>query len=146
MSRRRERPPTPPPRPKALEDAPAAANGRKSRSKSRRKSRSKSMSKSRSKSLTLGVRMPHNQVYSGERIEAEVIERPAIRSGEPVWQAEIIMSQGTTNHSGRTRVFNIRGPPRKTREIAEGDAKQLTDVSTEGPKAVRALANQLHRA
>jgi hypothetical protein len=90
--------------------------------------------------------MPHNTESTGETIEAEVIERPAVNSGEPIWQAQICMPQGGTNHSGRTRVFNIRGPPRKTAEHAERDAKQLTQISPEGPKAVRTLANQLHKS
>jgi len=78
-------------------------------------------------------------------MQAEVLERPALSSGEAVFQAQIVMPQGGENHTGKTRVFNIRGPPRKSLEQAEGDAKKLTDASTEGPKAVRALANKLHR-
>lgn len=104
-------------------------------------------SKSRSQAMRLSTKMPHNTpaTWSGETIEAEVLERPTLSSGEPVWQASIEMSQGGINHAGRTRVFTIRGPPRKTRDQAERDAKQLTEVSNEGPKAVRTLANHLHR-
>jgi len=93
--------------------------------------------------------MPHNEAvsqHSGEVNQAEVLERPALSSGEPIWQAEIVVPQGGVNHAGRTRVFTIRGPPRKTQEQAARDAKQLTEVSPEGPKAVRLLANQMHRA
>lgn len=94
----------------------------------------------------MNVKMPHNQDGTGETQEAEVVERPAVSSGEPIWQAQIVATQGGTNHSGRTRMFTIRGPPRKTRDLAERDAEQLTAVSPEGPKAVRALANSLHRS
>lgn len=90
--------------------------------------------------------MPHNTANTGEVFEAEVVERPAVNSGEPIWQAQIVMPQGSQNHAGRTRVFNIRGPPRKTQEQAGRDAKELTNVSPEGPKAVRTLANQLHKS
>jgi len=92
--------------------------------------------------------MPHNSKEAeekGERIEAEVLERPAINNGDPVWQAEIQVPQGGVNHSGQSRLMNIRGPPRKTRETAESDAEKLTNTSPEGAKAVRALANSLHR-
>lgn len=93
--------------------------------------------------------MPHNATLPpssvGEVYTAEVIERPAMRNGEPIYQAQIVMPQPGTNHTGNQRVFNIRGPPRKAREQAECDANKLTDISTSGPKAVRALANQLHR-
>lgn len=75
----------------------------------------------------------------------EVLERNAVQSGDLIWQAEIVVPQGAaTNHQGRPRVLTIRGPPRKTREGAEGDAKKLTECSAEGPKAVRTLANQMH--
>lgn len=80
--------------------------------------------------------------------KAEVLERPALSSGEPIWQAQIdvqVVPQGGINHSGRTRVFTIRGPPRKTQEQAESDAKKLSDAAPDGPKAVRVLANQMHR-
>jgi len=93
--------------------------------------------------------MPHNErapdSATGEKYEAEVIERPAISSGEPVWQAQICLPQPGASYSGRQRVFNVRGPPRKTQEQAERDAKHLTEVSVEGPKAVRSAANNLHR-
>lgn len=92
--------------------------------------------------------MPHNNPvseHSGEVNKAEVLERPAVCSGEPIWQAEIVVPQGGDNHTGRARVFTIRGPPRKTKEQAARDADQLTNISPEGPKAVRALANSLHR-
>jgi len=91
--------------------------------------------------------MPHNaeNEATGETSKAEVIERPAVQSGEPVWQAEIQVSQGGQNHAGRARVFTIRGPPRKSQEAAERDADQLTAASPSGPKAVRTLANSMHR-
>jgi len=91
--------------------------------------------------------MPHNASNEGvhERIEAQVLERPALSSGEPVWQAEIQVPQGGINHSGRTRVFTIRGPPRKSEEAAQNDADELTRASTEGPKEVRKLANEMHK-
>jgi len=90
--------------------------------------------------------MPHNSATeqaSAEVSAAEVIERPAMGSGEPVWQAEVVVSQ--SGDGGRTRTFTIRGPPRKTSEAAERDAKVLTDAAADGPKAVRTLANQMHR-
>mmetsp|Transcript_38541 Transcript_38541/g.68031 ORF Transcript_38541/g.68031 Transcript_38541/m.68031 type:complete len:94 (+) Transcript_38541:520-801(+) len=93
--------------------------------------------------------MPHNSDHQdapGEASVAEVVERPAVSSGETIWQAQIVATQGGMNHSGRTRVFTIRGPPRKTRDAAERDAEQLTAASPEGPKAVRNLANTMHRA
>merc|ERR1719188_2615987 len=97
---RRKEPSASPPKSKEATaetaEAAGAADVRKSRSKSAPRSRSNSPT-------TLGVKMPHNQASTGERIEAEVIERPALRSGEPVWQAEIIMSQGTQNHAGQRR-------------------------------------------
>jgi len=91
--------------------------------------------------------MPHNtaEQHSGEVNKAEVLERPAVTSGDPVWQAEIVVPQGGDNHGGRARVFTIRGPPRKTKDAAARDAEQLTNASPEGPKAVRSLANTLHR-
>jgi len=92
--------------------------------------------------------MPHNVATdgTGQKIEAEVLERPALSSGEPIWQAEIQVPQGGINHAGRTRVFTIRGPPRKSEEAAQRDADQLTKASIDGPKAVRSLANNMHRA
>lgn len=84
-------------------------------------------------------------MHSGEVNQAEVLERPAVSSGESVWQAEIVVTQGVVNHVGRTRVFTIRGPPRKAAEQAERDANELNAVAPEGAKAVRALANALHR-
>lgn len=96
--------------------------------------------------------MPHNNTaasgnteHSGEVNKAEVVERKAINSDERVWQAEIVVPQGGDNHTGRARVFTIRGPPRKNAEAAESDAEQLTKAATEGAKHVRALANSLHR-
>jgi len=97
--------------------------------------------------LKLTIRMPHNSDEgTGEVHQAEVLERPALSSGEPIWQAEIQVPQGGINHSGRTRVFTIRGPPRKAEEAAQRDADQLTKASVHGPKAVRTLANQMHRS
>merc|ERR1712137_491891 len=78
--------------------------------------------------------------------QASVLERPTIRGGEPVWQSQIMVPRGGVNHSGKTRVFTIRGPPRKTREHAARDAKQLTKSAAEGSRAVRQLANQLHQS
>lgn len=91
--------------------------------------------------------MPHNAPAEGvgEMHHAEVLERPALSSGEPIWQAEIQVPQGGTNHVGRTRVFTIRAPPRKSEEAASRDGEQLTNASIHGPKAVRTLANQMHR-
>lgn len=78
---------------------------------------------------------------------AEVYERPAVRGGgEPVWQAEIQVPQGGSNHSGRPRLFAVRAPPRKTKELAEEDSVALTDAARRGgAKEVRALANKMHR-
>lgn len=94
--------------------------------------------------------MPHNNPagaaeHSGEVNRAEVLERPALSSGEPVWQAEIVVPQGSQTQQGRPRVFTIRGPPRKTEEAARSDADQLDKVAHLGAKEVRALANKLHR-
>lgn len=90
--------------------------------------------------------MPHNApAEGGEEITAEVLERPALTSGEPIWQAEIQMPQGGINYAGRSRVFTIRGPPRKSEDHAQRDADQLTRASVHGPKTVRGLANQMHR-
>merc|ERR1740121_1780933 len=123
-----------------LEPAPQGARLAQRRSRSR----------SRSDSQKINVRMPHNESplspCQGEKFEAVVLRRPALSSGEPVWQAEIEMPQGGINHSGRVRTFNIRGPPRKTEEAAEEDCKQLTEASASGPKLVRQLANSMHRA
>jgi len=85
--------------------------------------------------------------HSGEMNQAEVLQRPAINNKEDtIFQAEIVVPQGGANHSGHTRVFTIRGPPRKTQDQAARDAKQLTEESPKGPKAVRTLANALHRS
>lgn len=81
----------------------------------------------------------------GELFKSEVLERSSLHSGEPIWQAEITVPHGGQNHAGKIRVFTIRGPPRKTREQAESDAKKLGDAASEGPKQVRALANSMHR-
>lgn len=93
--------------------------------------------------------MPHNvapAAKTGEADQAQVVERQSLSSGEPLWQAEIAISQGGVNHAGQLRTFTIRGPPRKAQEQADEDAKKLTEAVAEGPKAVRTLANQLHRA
>lgn len=85
-------------------------------------------------------------MHTGEKMnKAEVLERRATNSGESVWQAEITVTQGVINHVGRTRVFTIRAPPRKAAEQAERDADQLNATAPEGAKAVRTLANALHR-
>jgi len=76
---------------------------------------------------------------------AEVLERPCTNNTEQTWQAEILVPQGGVNHAGRTRVFTIRGPPRKSQDQAERDAQKLNDAAADGAKAVRALANQMHR-
>lgn len=85
--------------------------------------------------------------HSGEVGRAEVLERKNPQNGEPTWQAEILVNhdQPTTDHAGRARVFTIRGPPRKSQDSADDDAKRLTEAASEGAKAVRALANQMHR-
>ena len=74
-----------------------------------------------------------------------MLERPALKGDESVWQAEIMVPKGGTNHPGPPQVFAIRGPPRKTRESAEDDTKRLNEAAPEGAKAVRTIANQLHR-
>lgn len=94
--------------------------------------------------------MPHNNASTSEQLgdaqgKAQVLERPAVSSGETVWQAEIIVNQGSVNHTGRARTFTIRGPPRKTREAAAEDAEQLTKAAPEGGKVLRTLANKMHR-
>jgi len=92
--------------------------------------------------------MPHNTVSTDEKgqvYHAEVVERLAVGGKDTVWQAQITMPQGGNSHSGRQRVFTMRGPPRKSSEQAESDASQLTSASTEGAKAVRMLANNMHR-
>lgn len=97
--------------------------------------------------MKLNVRMPHNTGEVGEAGEAEVIERPSLSGGsEPVWQAEITIFQGTTNHAGARRSFIVRAPPRKVKDQAEEDAKMLNNTAPQGAKAVRTLANQLHRS
>merc|ERR1711879_826634 len=97
----------------------------------------------------VSARMPHNSSAgcdgNGEVIEAKVLERPALSNGDPIWQAEITVPQGAINHSGQARYFNIRGPPRKSQTQAEEDAEQFTSTSINGPRALRTLANQLHR-
>jgi len=92
--------------------------------------------------------MPHNATddQGGEVEEAKVVERPSLNSGDPVWQAEIDIHQGGINHAGHRRSFTVRGPPRRVQEQADEDAKLLTAAAAEGPKAVRSLANQLHRS
>lgn len=92
--------------------------------------------------------MPHNAAEAeqgGDVFEAEVVERLAVGGKDTVWQAQITMPQGGNSHSGRQRVFTMRGPPRKSRDQAEHDASQLTNASTQGAKAVRTLANTMHR-
>jgi len=93
--------------------------------------------------------MPHNTVNAeggtGEVFEAEVVERLAVGGKDTVWQASITMPQGGASHSGRQRVFTMRGPPRKSRDQAENDASQLTNASTQGAKVVRMLANTMHK-
>ncbi|CAK0839904.1 unnamed protein product [Prorocentrum cordatum] len=124
-------PPPPPPKPT---HAPAPEGGGGEASKSR----------SRSGSVHLNVRMPHNTAYDGGTVEAEVINRPALNSGEmTVWQAQIQMF--LSNYAGTKRPVDIRGPPRKTEEEARSDADKLTAASVRGPGDVRKLANGLHR-
>lgn len=106
------------------------------------------LDRSPSKSPTnfhLKVNMPHNETGACELAAAEVVERPSITSGELLWQAQLPIQQGGTNHAGNQRMFTIRGPPRKSQELAEEDARRLTTEATKGPKAVRTLANQMHR-
>merc|ERR1712217_407653 len=97
----------------------------------------------------LNASMPHNQEVtpSGQTIEAQVIERSATRPGssEILWQAKITLLQGGQHGGGRQRSIDISAPPRKEQEQAEADARQLTDMSPQGAKAVRALANQMHK-
>lgn len=111
--------------------------------------RAASQSRSRSASLNLNVSMPHNlgENPTGEVVEAEVLERAAARAGssEIIWQAKITMLQGGQNVGGRQRTIDISAPPRKSKEHAESDARQLTDMSPQGAKAVRSLANALHK-
>merc|ERR1711862_956188 len=98
----------------------------------------------------LSANMPHNNASAPSSSlddrtlnVGEVLEREAVQSKEPIWQAEIVVPQGSsTNHQGRPRVFTNRGPPRKSRDSAEADAKKLTEAAGDGPKAVRTLANQ----
>jgi len=154
--------PTPTPRPPQRSPSPPGARSRSNsvvwspqspgavaRPPSRSRSpprRTQGRSPSQSGMERLNVTMPHNEVYEGEQVDAVVLERPAQSgSGEPIWQAEIEMAQGGTNHSGRARTFNIRGPPRKSKEAAEEDAAALTRVSSQGPKVVRGVANNMHR-
>merc|ERR1712008_293672 len=84
--------------------------------------------------------------HSGDTNKAEVLERSGVGIGEKSWQAEILVPQGGVNHAGRERVFTIRGPPRRDIDQAERDAHKLNEAAAEGAKAVRALANQLHRS
>jgi len=120
------------------------------RREERREERSRSRSRSRSE-LRLNAKMPFNQNLDGppldeEVAQAEVHERPSNgQSGDTVWQAEICISQGSINHSGQRRTFTVRGPPRKNREVAEDDSRQLTEAASQGAKVVRALANDLHK-
>lgn len=97
--------------------------------------------------------MPHNlpvqksqSVTPAGEVElnrGEVVQQPGLSD---VWQAEITVPQGGVNHTGRQRVFTIRGPPRKSREQADSDAKRLTEAAVDGPKAARSLANSMHRS
>merc|ERR1711956_191439 len=84
--------------------------------------------------------------HSGDTNKAEVLERSGVGIGEKSWQAEILVPQGGVNHAGRERFFTIRGPPRRDIDQAERDAHKLNEAAAEGAKAVRALANQLHRS
>merc|ERR1711988_49465 len=131
-------------KPKGKNRSPSRSRSKK-KSKSRQRSASRKRStsrrkqkesRSRSRSTKLNANMPHNSAPSNPSTNledrtlnvAEVLERSALQSGEPIWQAEIVVPQGgSTNHQGRPRVFTIRGPPRKTRESAESDAKRLTE-------------------
>lgn len=134
--------------PRVSERSPPRVSAARWCSQSPEPERNGRRTRSRSKSdMQLSVRMPHNTPAdsTGEVHQAEVLERPALSSGEPIWQAEIQVPQGGINHAGRTRVFTIRGPPRKSYEAAEQDAEKLTNASVQGPKAVRTLANQMHR-
>merc|ERR1712113_1336574 len=110
---------------------------------SRKRSRS-AKSRSRSTSAQTGGRMPQTASGTSESVKCEVLERPALRGGEPIWQAQIQVPQGATDHSGRSRIFTIRGPPRKSSEAATQDADQLEKASVDGAKAVRTLANSMH--
>lgn len=88
--------------------------------------------------------MPHNDATEVAG-ECEVIERPALSGSESVWQAEIeVKYEGPVN--GRQRSFTIRGPPRKSQAQGEADKKELDAHRHEGAKALRTLANKMHRA
>merc|ERR1712039_943835 len=108
-----------------------------------------SRSRSRSEPMALNVSMPHNieEASSGQTVEAQVFDRPAIggKPGDILWQAKITLVQGGQHAGGRVRNIDISAPPRREREQAESDARQLTDMSSQGIKAVRALANQMHK-
>lgn len=49
------------------------------------------------------------------------------------------------NHSGRARTMCVRGPSRPSKDQALRDAKLLNEAAPDGPKAVRAAANQMQR-
>lgn len=105
--------------------------------------------RSRSRSqFTLNAKMPHNHMQDDSCTfeEAQILERPSGTSGDAVWQAEIEISKLTTAPNGNKRSFTVRGPPRKNREQAEEDSKKLTAAASDGAKAVRGLANRLHRS
>ncbi|CAE7890752.1 unnamed protein product, partial [Symbiodinium necroappetens] len=53
-------------------------------------------------------------------------------TGDPTYQAEILVPQGGTqavNHSGRPRVMCIRGPTRPSKDQALTDAARLTEAA-----------------
>lgn len=86
---------------------------------------------------------------AGHEVNVAIVnEGVPLHSGEPTWQAEIYVPQGGSlamNHSGRVRTMCIRGPSRASQEQAERDAKKLNDAAPQGPRQVRAIANQMQR-
>jgi len=84
---------------------------------------------------------------NGEINRGQVVDGVPLNNGDPTWQAEILVPPpgGGLNHSGKMRTMCIRGPSRIAYDQAQRDARMFDDVAAEGPKAVRACANQMQR-
>lgn len=97
--------------------------------------------------FTLNVTMSHDSMQDDSCTfeEAHILERQSGPCGDCIWQAEIEISKNQLAPNGTKRTFTVRGPPRKNKELAEEDSKKMEAATNEGAKAVRSLANKLHR-
>eukprot|EP00931_Biecheleriopsis_adriatica_P118922 TRINITY_DN94225_c0_g1_i1.p2 TRINITY_DN94225_c0_g1~~TRINITY_DN94225_c0_g1_i1.p2 ORF type:complete len:174 (-),score=6.90 TRINITY_DN94225_c0_g1_i1:54-575(-) len=80
--------------------------------------------------------------------KARVVDGAPLNTGQKTFQAEILVARegsDAVNHSGNVRSIACRGPSRQTREEAEEDCKEFDKAAAEGPKACRAVAQQLQK-